>query len=216
MPSGRKRGPLRCFLGNVRLAVVLARKSAVRAPSPEPVPGPTDPPRGPYLTDRQGLLTQLDELLGPARPAQPVVGLVYVGLDRFQHVNSQYGRRTGDLVLAEVAQRLQTANGISLVAALGNDEFALLARAPREPRDVSRLAISVADLLAWPPVERAWLHLKVEATVVSVCEAPGVVSSTALLGTAEAKMRGAKSSLPERAYWRSEPWPARGDSGRLR
>ena len=53
--------------------------------------------------------------------------VILVDIDRFKHVNDYFGHHAGDVVLKEVAQRLQ--RGVreeDLVARLGGDEFALI------------------------------------------------------------------------------------------
>ncbi|MBF0169814.1 MAG: GGDEF domain-containing protein, partial [Nitrospinae bacterium] len=54
--------------------------------------------------------------------------LFYVDLDGFKQVNDRYGHGAGDMVLKEVARRMQRAvRENDLLGRLGGDEFALLA-----------------------------------------------------------------------------------------
>ena len=52
--------------------------------------------------------------------------LAFIDLDRFKPVNDEYGHKAGDLILQEVAHRLEVHQGVERVARIGGDEFALL------------------------------------------------------------------------------------------
>ncbi len=64
-----------------------------------------------------------------ARHSAGVFGLLYVDLNDFKQVNDNYGHRTGDLYLQQVASRMkrQLRPG-DVLARLGGDEFAVLIR----------------------------------------------------------------------------------------
>ena len=69
--------------------------------------------------------------------------LLYLDLDGFKIVNDTFGHGFGDLLLTQVAQRLEAEAGESaLVARLGGDEFALLLPCPGEVE-----AVALADRL---------------------------------------------------------------------
>ena len=53
--------------------------------------------------------------------------VLYIDLDDFKTVNDRYGHQTGDLVLQQVAQALQSSTrGGDLIARIGGDEFIIL------------------------------------------------------------------------------------------
>ena len=78
------------------------------------------------------------------------VGLLFVDLDNFKRVNDSHGHGGGDLVLRELARRLN--EGLlssALVARLGGDEITVLLD-PADEVSVSRVAETARRLLAAP------------------------------------------------------------------
>ena len=80
----------------------------------------TDPLTG--LLNRRGLDLRLAQIAGGAS-----IGIIAIDLDRFKVINDRFGHGVGDVVLVEVARRLQDAVRASdHLARLGGDEFAVL------------------------------------------------------------------------------------------
>ncbi|MFD0986904.1 sensor domain-containing phosphodiesterase [Methyloligella solikamskensis] len=74
------------------------------------------------LPNRSAFMDLLSETLGAGQPAT----LLLIDLDGFKETNDSLGRSGGDLVLRQVAGRVQAvAKGAKLVARLGSDEFAV-------------------------------------------------------------------------------------------
>lgn len=70
---------------------------------------------------------RLAEMMDEAAAAGRAIGLVLLDLDGFKHVNDVLGHGAGDVLLADVGQRLAGAMpGCGTVARLGGDEFAAL------------------------------------------------------------------------------------------
>jgi diguanylate cyclase (GGDEF)-like protein len=78
------------------------------------------------LHNRRALNERLHCLVGEA--AQPFA-LLFVDLDDFKKINDLYGHDVGDMLLCQVAQRLQAGiDSSELIARFGGDEFVLLLR----------------------------------------------------------------------------------------
>jgi diguanylate cyclase (GGDEF)-like protein/PAS domain S-box-containing protein len=79
------------------------------------------------LPNRTFLNTRLQHILGKARTGESVA-VMFIDLDRFKEVNDTLGHDPGDMLLREVANRLQSIMRPSdMVARLGGDEFIVVA-----------------------------------------------------------------------------------------
>lgn len=82
------------------------------------------------LVNRGAFTAALCARLDAARSRGERVALFVIDLDRFKHLNDTLGHHAGDLLLAEVGERLRADAGPNeLVARLGGDEFALISDA---------------------------------------------------------------------------------------
>ncbi|HEY8574008.1 putative bifunctional diguanylate cyclase/phosphodiesterase [Phenylobacterium sp.] len=99
------------------------------------------------LVNRGAFTSALVERLEQARAEGGSVALFVADLDRFKHLNDTLGHHAGDLLLAEVGERLRTlAQPHELVARLGGDEFALIS----DGADVARRAQALVSALGQP------------------------------------------------------------------
>ena len=79
------------------------------------------------LVNRGAFTSGLCERLEAARERGASVALFVIDLDRFKNLNDSLGHHAGDLLLAELGQRLrEDAEPGELVARLGGDEFAVI------------------------------------------------------------------------------------------
>jgi diguanylate cyclase (GGDEF)-like protein len=101
------------------------------------------------LHNRRVFRAKMQELCDSASRAQFAV--YFMDLDRFKVVNDTLGHRTGDQLLIQVANRLQSVLEPSTVLArLGGDEFAILLPDIRSNGDVEALARRIIDAFAAP------------------------------------------------------------------
>ncbi|NOS96890.1 MAG: EAL domain-containing protein [Methylotenera sp.] len=80
------------------------------------------------LPNRTLFLDRLGQAIQAAHRSGPQFSVMVMDLDRFKEVNDILGHHVGDLLLQEVAKRLQTilTRGSDTLARLGGDEFAIL------------------------------------------------------------------------------------------
>ena len=83
-----------------------------------------------YLTDlsnRRFLTDYLEKCLGGGARQLSYGALLLIDLDDFKKINDVYGHAAGDVVLVEVAKRLQSVTRAeNLVSRLGGDEFVIV------------------------------------------------------------------------------------------
>jgi diguanylate cyclase (GGDEF)-like protein len=104
---------------------MVAAQVGIRAVSSRTLLAGTDPLTS--MANRDRLLARLQDRLIRLRPPRETVTLLLVDLDRFKSVNDDFGHLAGDMVLVEVARRLQdSTRSDDLVARFGGDEFVIL------------------------------------------------------------------------------------------
>ncbi|MFC9593736.1 putative bifunctional diguanylate cyclase/phosphodiesterase [Streptomyces sp. NPDC056944] len=145
------------------------------------------------LPNRTLFFERLEKALAPGENAR--FGLCYLDLDGFKVINDSLGHSTGDRLLVEVADRLQSCvtGGGEMVARLGGDEFVALTTAPGGERDVTELADRILAALATP--------LRIDGRELTVRGSLGVVEGPAgertpaeVLRSADITMYRAKSA----------------------
>jgi diguanylate cyclase (GGDEF)-like protein len=144
------------------------------------------------LPNRRLLLDRVDQAIRRNRRTRGAVALLYIDLDWFKEINDTYGHRTGDLVLKEVAARLQRAVRPSdTVARLGGDEFVVLcdpiADGTTAPAIARRVLVALTE-----PAELGGVRLDLSASVGVAVSWGARTSGTALLQAADACLYRAK------------------------
>ena len=100
-----------------------------------------DPVTG--LPNRAAVNDRLATALARLRRGTGVVSVIFCDLDRFKTVNDVYGHQVGDLPLAEVARRLQSAvRPEDTVGRIGGDEFVVVCEGLSDPREAALLGRS--------------------------------------------------------------------------
>lgn len=154
------------------------------------------------LGNKLALQQQVDDLVSCPEPFT----LVLLGLRRLGDINKAHGYATGDLVLMEVASRLQSASvGSEAVFRVNSDKFALVIRGDSTEAAQARAREFLAQVDA--PVELQELRLLASASAGTVSSpADGLAFEPLLqragLALAEAKKRvdaAAQPMVPFRA-----------------
>ena len=94
---------------------------------------------------------RLEQGLINARRSKESVGVLFIDLDRFKNVNDSLGHHLGDLMLKEVAQRM---NGCirrgDTIARLGGDEFVIALEHLKRAEDAAHVAGKIIRSLGRP------------------------------------------------------------------
>jgi diguanylate cyclase (GGDEF)-like protein/PAS domain S-box-containing protein len=103
------------------------------------------------LPNRSLLNDRLQQALLRAGREHNLAGMLLVDLDRFKLINDALGHKTGDLLLSEVAIRLQQCLGqCDTISRQGGDEFAILLPDLTSSDDATRVAQRMLDAMMQP------------------------------------------------------------------
>ena len=130
-----------------------------------------------HLANRRLLLEHLDQAMSSSKRSHRYGALLFFDLDNFKTLNDTYGHAVGDLLLIEVANRLQSCvREADTVARFGGDEFVvLLCELSTQPAEARAQTASIAEKirarLAEPYVLRAPTADPNSATIEHRCTA---------------------------------------------
>lgn len=143
------------------------------------------------LPNRSRFRERLDLALGPDRPVQGGISVLYLDLDGFKPINDLHGHAVGDEVLRIIAMRLTRAvRAEDVVSRLGGDEFACLV-VDRLDRQLTRLAGKLFDAVS-APLTVGELRLSVTPSIGIATHWGEGAEPDALLQRADAAMYRAK------------------------
>jgi diguanylate cyclase (GGDEF)-like protein/PAS domain S-box-containing protein len=146
------------------------------------------------LANRTLLVDRFSQMIVQAKRRATPLGVLFVDLDDFKLVNDRLGHAAGDVLLAEVALRLQSVvRSGDTVARISGDEFVVVLADLARTDDAAVVAQKILDRLAEP------VALGGEPTFVTasigIAAFPGDGENVeALLGAADAAMYRAKQS----------------------
>jgi len=103
------------------------------------------------LPNRSFFFEHLARMLDQAQRYDDQMALLYLDLDRFKPVNDELGHEGGDILLKQVADRLQELLRRSdLIARIGGDEFVILLSKIQSPGDAELVASKILQAIARP------------------------------------------------------------------
>ena len=103
------------------------------------------------LPNRRLLLERLDGLLALARRHKRHLGVLFIDLDHFKTVNDSLGHHAGDVLLSEVAKRIQAAvREADVVGRHGGDEFIVVLSELDQPEAAAAVAVKLLVQVAAP------------------------------------------------------------------
>ncbi|MGW6933925.1 putative bifunctional diguanylate cyclase/phosphodiesterase [Lentzea sp. NPDC054927] len=139
------------------------------------------------LPNRAQFLGWLEGAVGSKGPE--ALALVQVDIDGFRGVNDAFGHEAGNRVLMHVATHLRAVftEHVGKVARIGEDEFGVLIKDPRDVRGVIALVEDFAARLEEP----IWIR----AHGIGVTTSVGIVARAARGGNAEDLLRAADATV---------------------
>lgn len=153
------------------------------------------------LANRSGMRDRLSQTIRRCGSGSHV-GVLLMDLDGFKEINDSLGHLTGDLVLREVAARLQKTvqRSNDTVARLGGDEFVVVLAGLKSPEDARTVAASITRILS-APIPLGDQHVSVGASI-GIAAYPGDGTDVdTLIETADRRMYAVKrENRPARAY----------------
>jgi diguanylate cyclase (GGDEF)-like protein/PAS domain S-box-containing protein len=94
---------------------------------------------------------RLETAMQRARRGGSQVGLFFIDIDRFKHVNDTFGHEVGDALLQQFATRVAgQVREVDTLARMGGDEFALIIPDISKPEDALTVAEKLMSCLAEP------------------------------------------------------------------
>jgi len=144
------------------------------------------------LPNRALVVDRLEQELGRIERVGGGVGVLFVDLDRFKHLNDTYGHTIGDAVLCAVADRLHgVLRGGDTVGRLGGDEFVMVCTGVESPPDVLVVAQRVSEALR-SPVLVGGAELRVRASIGVAFAEDGTARAEDLIRNADHAAHRAK------------------------
>lgn len=140
------------------------------------------------ISNRGHFLLELEQEIHRCERSRASFVLMMFDIDKFKLINDHYGHEAGDVVLQEVARRVQgVLRSTDIVARLGGDEFVVLQRNVMQWEDGFMLAKRILAAAEVPiPYQTVPLYAKVS---IGMCMYPrDAVDSNGLLACADKAM----------------------------
>ncbi len=145
------------------------------------------------LPNRLALEESLESGMERSRRTRRSLGILFVDVDRFKHVNDTLGHRTGDRLLREFATRLRTTiDTRGTVFRSGGDEFIALIELS-DTLSIPMIAVDIQSALA-QPFYISGRELRITASIGTSTFPDGAKSAEELITHADLAMYRAKQS----------------------
>ena len=143
------------------------------------------------LPNRALFADRVEHALARAHRTDEAIAVLLIDLDDFKSINDSLGHAMGDLLLVEVAARLDgSMRGADTVARLGGDEFAVILEDNKSAADAERAADRILTAFA-VPADLDGRSFPIAASV-GIARAGGGTTATELLRDADVAMYMAK------------------------
>jgi diguanylate cyclase (GGDEF)-like protein len=154
------------------------------------------------LPNRIALHARLDDAIREATRAEARTAVLFLDIDGFKSVNDSVGHRGGDVVLAEVAQRLRgTLRRDEYIGRLGGDEFAIVVPSVADRGEIESIAQRVGGVLTFPFSVEGY-RFSLSASIGVAIYPDDATTRDDLLACADAAMYAAKDDGGSRLRFR--------------
>lgn len=153
------------------------------------------------LANRRLLAERLGQFVHAAGRTQGRLALALLDVERLRSVNKSVGRRAGDTLLRQVAERLVAAAGAKEVGRIASNHFAVVLPGIKDRAEAARMMVTLARACFAEPynVEEAELSVGAKAGL-AMYPTDGSDAET-LLVNAEAALRKAKQSSERQVFY---------------
>jgi diguanylate cyclase (GGDEF)-like protein len=140
------------------------------------------------LPNREGLRRIFDQALARTDRQERLLAVGFLDIDDFKPVNDTYGHAAGDVMLQEMARRLQSAlRQTDTVARMGGDEFVLLLEGLRSMDELDLVLARLQATIAQP--------FNINGTVISIQASLGLTICPFDEGDADILLRHADQAM---------------------
>ena len=153
------------------------------------------------LANRRLLAERLGQLVHAAGRVQGKFAMALLDIERLRSVNESLGRRAGDALLRQVAERLTQAAGAGAVARIVSDHFAVVMSTIKDGSEAGRMTDALARACFAEPYILDGTELKIAAKMGLVVFPNDGVDTETLLANAEAALRKAKATGERRVFY---------------
>ncbi|MFZ5549738.1 MAG: diguanylate cyclase domain-containing protein [Pseudomonadota bacterium] len=152
----------------------------------------SDPLTG--LANRRRFDERLQEALARARRQRAGLGLMFLDIDHFKHINDSFGHAAGDAVLVEFGARLKAAvRATDFVARLAGDEFVVILEGLNAADEGERVAGKILAGVRRPMAAEG-MELSVTTSIgIAYLPGGGQAEPAALLALADRALYGTKA-----------------------
>jgi diguanylate cyclase (GGDEF)-like protein len=156
------------------------------------------------LPNRIALLARLDSAIAEADQIAGRAAVLFLDIDGFKAVNDTVGHRGGDIVLAEIAQRLRgTIRREEYIGRLGGDEFAIVMPRIADRAEIESIAQRIGGVLTFPFAVEDY-RFSLSASIGVAVYPDDATERDELLACADAAMYSAKDGGGSRIRFRDD------------
>jgi diguanylate cyclase (GGDEF)-like protein len=144
------------------------------------------------LPNRTLFTDRTERAVASARRSGASVAILLINLDRFKEVNDTLGHHMGDVLICEIADRLEAElRDADTIARLGGDEFAVLMPEVRDPEAPIHCAMRILDAVR-RPFDVDGVTIEVDASIGAASFPEHGADGPRLLQCADVAMYAAK------------------------